>query len=448
MHWIRQLHQGFVWCLMDAVSYLEARVSPSETDEGRVASVARQSRPRRTLSKDAVDRTLKVWPVFALFPVIVVGQLKATGFDSIAGVDTTVLSVGFLLTVTAVTFTKHRQYPFRQMLPFFLFALVVLLGVARSDPGGYQSLKARDFFLLTGVIVICVPVLLRDLRDLRGLLAVWFSGGVLVATIVLMVGGAEDLYGRAGIGEATLGPAYLSAAGVVVGGAALGEKLIRAAIAVPGMVVCGVALIAIGSRGPIIATGLGLLAWILIRGVLRTRTLLVALLVTGIALVGVNRASDAAISRFVLEDEARRGLWATARLAFLEAPLLGQGWGDFSSFSLVDYYPHNLFLETASEMGILGLLALLAMLSVASVRVLRSRSQPEVRVVAALAVVMLVGQQFSSDLTNRLFWIATIPCLLLPLGQASGRSKLRYPRNGASRQAPGGSSPISGSSRV
>ena len=198
----------------------------------------------------------------------------------------------------------------------------------------------------------------------------------------------------------------------MAGGAALGEKLLRVTVALPGMAVGGIALIAIGSRGPIIATALGLLAWILMRGVLRARALLVVLAVTGVALIGVNQASSAALSRFVLEDPARRGLWATARVTFLEHPLLGLGFGDFSivsAFTRIAQYPHNLFLETASELGVLGLLSLGTLLVVACTRVWRVRSEPEARMVAALAVAMLVGQLFSSDLTNRLFWIAVDP---------------------------------------
>lgn len=371
-------------------------------------------------------------PVFALLPIIVVGTVKATGFVSIGGVDTTVLSVVFLLAASIVTFVRHPRYPVAQMLPFFLFSLVVLVGVARSDPGDYQGLKARDFFLLTAVVVVCIPVLLRDVRDLRGLVAVWFVGGTLIAALVLVVGAGEDLYGRAGIGEATLGPAYLSAAALVAGGAALGEKVLPFAVALPGMVVCGVALVTIGSRGPMVGAVVGLAAWMLLRGVLRARSLMVLLVVSVVAVLGVRQASEAAVSRFVLGDPARQDLWAIARMTFLESPLLGLGWGDFSTVSWAEY-PHNLFLETASELGLVGVLCVLALLAVVGVRVGQSRSAPEARVVAAVAVVMLMGQQFSADLTNRVFWIAIIPCLLLPLPggnpEASSSTEARPPRS-------------------
>lgn len=383
-----------------------------------MASGVRQSARRRRKSETTIARRFKYWPVAALLPVIIVGQVKATGFVSIGGVDTTVLSLFILLVATGVTFLNDRQYPVRKMLPYILLAMVVMLAVARSEAGTYQALKVRDFFLVTGVIVLCLPILLRCWQDLRGFVMVWFAGGVLVATLVFTVGGADDLLGRAGIGEATLGPAYLTAAAVVVGAASLGEKLLPASVALPGMVISGIALVSIGSRGPVIATVVGLLVWMLLRGLFRARTVAVSLLVGGIALVAVNQATEAALARFVFEDENRQQLWVTARLVFLEAPFFGVGWGDFTNYSTLDEYPHNLFLEAASELGLLGIVSVLGLLGVASVRVWRCRTQPEVRIVAALATAMLVGQSFSSDLTNRLFWIALIPCLLIPLDGA------------------------------
>jgi O-antigen ligase len=349
-----------------------------------------------------------LWPIFALLPILVVGQVKAAGFVSIGGVDATLLSIAILLVASAATFLRYPRYPVQQMLPFLLFCLVVLLGVARSDPGDYQVLKARSFFL-TVVVVTCLPVLLRDIRDLRGLLGVWFAGGTFVATLVLVLGGAQDLWGRAGIGEATLGPAYLSAAALVVGGAALGERLLPLVVAVPGIAVSGVALVTIGSRGPMLGAAVGLATWILLRGILRARSLLVLLVVSLAALVGVRLASGTALSRLGFEDAVRLELWETARMAFVGSPFLGMGWGDYSSASVLasnQHYPHNLFMETASELGFLGLIALLAVLAFGCAGVLRSRRMPEVRVMSAVVVVFLVGQEFSSDLTNRLFWIA------------------------------------------
>ncbi|MFN8185182.1 MAG: O-antigen ligase family protein [Candidatus Nanopelagicales bacterium] len=363
------------------------------------------------------------WPVFAVLPVLVVAQLKAAGLVALGGFDTTLLSFGFLLLATFITFLGTLRYPLHLMLPFILFAVVVLVGISRSSPGEYQARKA-DEFLVTAVIVACLPVLLRSRRDLRGLLAVWFWGGVLVAALVLVVGGSASLWGRAGIGGATLGPAYLSAAGLVAGSAGLGERLLRPVVAIPGIAVCGVAVITIGSRGPMVGAAAALLVWVLLRGVLRARSVAVLVILCVVAYIGVQQASDVALSRLDFSDSAREALIGMARTAFVNSPVLGMGWGDFSTISglaNIQKYPHNMFWETASELGLLGIVCILGLLVVAAVAVWRRRALPEVRAIAAVAVLMLVGQQFSTDLTNRVFWIAIIPCLLLPGMAPAGR---------------------------
>lgn len=386
-------------------------------DKATSASGARGRSERMPRSRRGgfAGREVRFWPIFALLPIIIVGTVKATGFASFGGLDTTILSVLLLLGVTGASLLGYPHYPTRQMAPILLFGVVALLGMILGQPGDYQSLKARDFFILTGITVFCVPVLLRDVRDLRGLILVWFTGGTFVAALVPIVGGAESLYGRAGIGTATHGPAFLAAAALVVGGASLGEKLIPLVVALPAVVLNGVVLFMVGSRGPLMGAAGGVIVWLLLRGVLHARSVAVLALVSIAAIIGLREASQAAIAHLILEDPARVELWDTAGRAFLERPVMGLGWGGFAAISWIDVYPHNLFLETAAELGLVGLLFLSIILALAIRGVWRTRKAPETRVVASAAVVMFVGQQFSSDLTNRVFWIAVVPCLLLPV---------------------------------
>ena len=67
--------------------------------------------------EEADRRTVRLWPIFALLPVLIVGQIKATGFTSLVGIDTTVLSVAFLLGATAVAFLRSPGYPARRCFP-------------------------------------------------------------------------------------------------------------------------------------------------------------------------------------------------------------------------------------------------------------------------------------------------------------------------------------------
>lgn len=338
--------------------------------------------------------------------------MKPAGIVTVLGIDTTVASVAILLLATAVTFVRRPGYPLKEMLPFLLFAVVVLLGVAYSDPGEYQAMKMRDFFLLTGVIVACIPVLLRDVQDLRGLFFTWVLAGSIAAVTVLLVGGSDGLYGRAGIGESTLGPAYLAAAGLVAGAVGWGERLLHRLAAIPAIGITGIAVVTIGSRGPLLSAFAGLAAWALLSGALRGRTILAGLALCGAVLLGIRMAPEEALSRlFIYRDLAREDLWAIARAAFLDSPILGIGWGDYSTISFGNY-PHNALLEVGVELGLVGLLAFITLLTAATLRTWRRRDVSEARVLAAVAVTMVLGQQFSSDLTNRVFWIALVPTLL------------------------------------
>lgn len=331
------------------------------------------------------------------------------------GVDTTLLAMLILLLAVSWELLRYPRYPIGEMFPFFAFALVVLFGVTMSGRGEYQDLKARDFFFIASVIAVSIPVLIRGVGDLRGLVFMWLLAGSIAAGTVQVVGGSESLLelGRTGIGDATLGPAYLASAGLVIGAVGWAEGLIRWFVAMPAVGLAGLAVVGIGSRGPLLAAFVGVTAWILLSGVFRRRSVRASLALGAAILLGMEVASEASVSRlFLYHDIARAELWATAWQAFLEHPVLGLGWGDFSTVAWAPY-PHNLFLEVAVELGVLGIFAFGALLLAGGLRTwARSHSYREVRVLAAVAIVALVGQLFSSDLTNRSLWIALIPSLL------------------------------------
>ncbi len=357
----------------------------------------------------------------------------------------TVVAVGILLAATSVEFLRFPHYPLKEMLPYLLLVFVVLLGVGMSNPAGdYQALKMRDFFFLTGAIVACIPVVIRDVRDLRGLVFAWLAGGLIAAGAVLLVGGSETLYGRSGIGESTLGPAYVAAGGLIAAVTAWGERYLDWRSAVPAVALTGPAVMAIGSRGPLLSAVGGIAAWTLMRGLPRRRSALAGAALGVTILLGVREAPDESLSRlFLYEDAARESLWATAWSTFLEHPILGVGWGDFATVSGSEY-PHNAMLEVAAELGLLGLAAFIGLLVASALRTWRSRTTGEARVLGAVAMAALIGQQFSSDLTNRNFWIAVVPTLLFASllrrtqtnGVMAGGGRDPQPRVGAGHAAP------------
>jgi len=137
------------------------------------------------------------------------------------------------------------------------------------------------------------------------------------------------------------------------------------------------------------------------------------LLLTGVALVVVlSGVLDPLLIR-VADDPNTSSraidLAATGRL-FLQAPVFGVGIGGFASTGL-DVYPHNMFAEVVSELGVLGALLLLAWLGLA----LRGAARSPVAV--ALVVATAVFALFSGNLAgNAEFWIfSALAVAMLPI---------------------------------
>lgn len=111
-------------------------------------------------------------------------------------------------------------------------------------------------------------------------------------------------------------------------------------------------------------------------------------------------------------DYARMIRYDTALDMFYSSPLIGNGVGSFSIyFEGVDLrsYPHNLFLEVLSELGLVGLLNILLLisLSVFSVYFSKKKSWNVANItVISLTIFFLLNAMVSGDINdNRLFFV-------------------------------------------
>src|SRR5205807_1750029 len=128
---------------------------------------------------------------------------------------------------------------------------------------------------------------------------------------------------------------------------------------------------AAGSRGPMLAFvfGLGvLLALTAVDRRARRRLASVAALFLLAAIIVPLVLPGSAIGRSLsviigsasgLSSNGRSDIWAVAITTFSHHLVLGLGTGGFASLLGGLNYPHNIFLEMASELGLLGLIALL-----------------------------------------------------------------------------------------
>lgn len=363
--------------------------------------------------------TEKSWRTLALVPVLLSGTLKASQFSEFAPVDLTLLAA-CILGITAIASllrggARSFGYPFRAILVFLIFSLVAALGVLRGGPGEYWLEKSQIYFLLTVPIVLCLPILIRSPWDLRVLAVCWMIAGCVASVLVLVEGGSSELYGRAGIGLATLGPAYLAAGAAVAAFAGYGERLVPLwGLLIVGFLTIPV-LFAVGSRGPILGAAIGVAVYVLLGGWKRQRAIAALTITVVAAYVGVHSAPAESLGRLTLQDDVRAQLREQAWTIFASHPTVGVGWGAFPEYSpWGSDYPHNLPLEAAAELGLVGLILLAMLFIVAVIGVMRFRHHGEVRIVGSALAVALISGSASSDLTDRNFWITLVACLLLP----------------------------------
>lgn len=145
-----------------------------------------------------------------------------------------------------------------------------------------------------------------------------------------------------------------------------------------------IAMVAAGSRGPVVAFGIGLIALLALsasneraRHRLAFAGVVFALAAIVVPLALPTSAIGRALSTIVgsasgVSSNGRSDLWSAAVTTFSQHMALGVGTGGFAAqpAALIaqTQYPHNLVLEVASELGLVGAIALAAILGGLGVR--------------------------------------------------------------------------------
>ena len=191
-----------------------------------------------------------------------------------------------------------------------------------------------------------------------------------------------------------------------------------------------------GGRGPLVAGFIALLVpalvgWgvrrqsgeVLLRlgrhaRVVSTIALLAAF---GVGMLVASGYAGATVRRlFVLFGQERGGAsaagrldhWAAAWDMWVNAPIIGGGIGAFPLWlgrPDARAYPHNMFLETLAELGIVGLFVLITVLALglASAWIRRRQAGPAILVASVLFVNTFLNAQISGDITdNRLLFMS------------------------------------------
>jgi len=112
-------------------------------------------------------------------------------------------------------------------------------------------------------------------------------------------------------------------------------------------------------------------------------------------------------ARFDITTFYRLRAFETAKDLFFDNPLMGVGTGGFGHFNILAY-PHNVFLELASELGILGVMALIVMILYAGylgIKLLRNKNASTLesnlsKTFFAIFIFSLINSQISGEISG------------------------------------------------
>lgn len=309
---------------------------------------------------------------------------------------------------------------------------VMLLRLGASADQAYGGTKIQLYiadnlvFLLGGIFV---GARRRDLRLFFAVMLAVAAGGALLLLLELLGGGLQETLANRFSLSAQEYPIYLgrtSADGLIIAiyGVLVATRAWTRLAAVAALPALAIALIAAGSRGPIVAFALAILVLVALAastGQARRRLLIVgagllaAALVVPLALPGatVGRALSTLLGATGgLSSNGRSELWSQAFAAFSAHPLLGIGTGGFGALHPTEPYPHNILLEMAAELGVVGALILLGVLLSAAVALARAwrassgRDSLDAAVIIALFVAAIVNALFSGAISdNKEIWL-------------------------------------------
>jgi O-antigen ligase len=375
--------------------------------------------------------------LLALFVYLV--YFKSEPFLANLPVDISVVLGALMTGVIAVRISmgRHLRPPAGLVIPVLVIGVALAVGLLWTPTPGYGSAKVFKFFTST-VIAIAAPfVVFETRRDLLQFLGAT-AGIALIAAAVTPFYTPQVLTGitaaSANEGRFAFGgqifPARLLTTAALILLFAPSFTSLRPRWLWP-LAAVGVLIVALGlgSRGPTVAFAISLVTMTALSATRNPRYLVAVLMVAllGIAVFPFISLPETASQRLqqaasepvvVLNDDVRSELYAEAVTITDEHPLKGIGTGGYSVFSAVlakqeILYPHNVFLELSSELGLVIPMFFVASLIGAFALMLRRagvtaalRDRQLVLLLLALLLLNLLGAQFSGDINdNRSMWL-------------------------------------------
>lgn len=333
--------------------------------------------------------------------------------------------IGVGLTVLALFSSLVRRPDTKAVTPLLAIGLAFIPGIILAPNGfDYSDEKVLQLIFMVPLTAFGAAICVQDRRTLKWILVGFFIFGVVVAVTSFFY--ADESLASSGRfaaeGSNTTAAGRAAAAGFIMAVVCIVYAKHRT-LAVAAAVFFAVATVLSGARGPIMAAVIGLAVALLLS---RAR-------VSAIVTVGVGAATWAGY-RLALayelvperllstEDNSAqaRGLLADVTTEIAASNPYGTGWGslmlEYTNYPRIAIenirYPHNIFLETAAEGGLVALVVLLVVLFIALKRTSTASNDWIETGALALLIFFTVNAAVSGDLiSNRGFWLMLGICL-------------------------------------
>ncbi len=389
---------------------------------------------------------LLLYPEFALALYVVVGDIK--GDDRIASlipIDLT-LALGAILLAGILLNLLRKKRVLRLPPVYFLFlALVAIMGASLSYTPVLESGvdKLARFLTVTGIVIIGPFFVLGTPQAMKRFLITFSAAAMgICAYSLTSLGGAERLVTPS---DNTIGLGHVACALFIVLWFGMMPRLsfARRIWMYPLLAVPALALIGSGSRGPVIALGIAVLASLFYyRRLLLDFGCLCALGILAIPVAGIPQASFEYLGTLlhcgnVSEILSFRGDLLSFGWSLLrQHPLIGAGLGGYRYDSPnpgVYNWPHNIFLEIACELGLPALLIAIAIFGTAmrdAIRQVRDAVSPYFSfslIAAALFLTGIVNSTNTGDInSDRLSWLFVALVFVVQRIRNNARKETRF----------------------
>lgn len=328
------------------------------------------------------------------------------------------------------------------MLLWTVFLLYITVSMFWSPSSSYAMSKFLRLGTICTLLLIAPTILFPETKQIYnfGKFAVYAS---LAVAVLIIIGYLSRDYVRpyALLGSLShLAPGRIIGFGIVVTTYYVLASERRPRLATYGTML-GILLLGIvvsGSRGPLVAAMLAtgtvvvlyldverddrrLAALFLSASFLAAISLFVMHLFFGITVPNFDRIIPLLQGEFDPSNQRRLRFYRQGVLLWLESPLLGNGVGSYGVWIHgvdVEEYPHNIYLETLSELGVLGLLILGALLLVPFRAIVSNHGSHSLWVLLlGLFIYALLNASFSQDLQgNRMVYAAVGLALTFGIG--------------------------------